>query len=124
VTGLAFRYCAEATAYHIHSHTLRELLLKREEAGRSSLGHLLTKHPDRARELSVETLMPLARDDSPLLRLRKRASRVLLATPFETPATSLAGARWLGPLAYPLIDYLIAAAYRKGLAQAARSGSL
>jgi len=122
--GLAFLYCAEAIAYHTHSHTLHELLLKREEAGRSSLGHLLAKHPDRARELSVEALLPLARGDSPVLRLRKRASRVLLATPFETLAASLAGARWLGPLAHPLIDYLILAAYRKGLAQAARSESL
>jgi len=124
VTGLEFRYCAEAIAYHTHSHTLRELLMKREEAGRSSLGHLLTKHPDRVRELSVEALMPLAHDDSPLLRLRKRASRVLLAAPFETLGASLAGTRWLGPLAHPLIDYLIAAAYRRGLAQAASSGSL
>lgn len=118
--GLTFWYCVEAIAHHIHSHTLRELLSKRQEAARSSLGQLIRKHPQRARELSIDVLTPPAPNDSTTMRLRKRAYAVVLSPPFEAIAQSLAEARWLGPLANPLFDYLVAAAYRRGLAEAAR----
>lgn len=115
VAGLAFWYCPEAVAYHIHYHSLDDLLSKRLEGARSSLGHLLAKHPDRARDLSVELLLPVSASDRPALRIRKFLTQCPMRRPWTDLARALAPLRWLGPLAYPLFDYLVATAYCHGL---------
>jgi len=115
---LAFRYCSTAVAYHIHEHTLDGLLEKRLDAARSSLPLLLKLHPGRADELSLRLLLPIRQDDSPWLRLRKSALRVLLARPFQMLSKPMARSRRLGRLAHPFLDHLIAAAYARGLRDA------
>ncbi len=118
VAGLGFRYCPTAIAYHIHYHSVEQLLDKRLESARSSLSYLLSKHPARARDLSVDILLPPKPTDDPSVRTRKLFHRALMARPFVAMARRLVRGRALGRLAFPLFDYLIAAAYMRGLAEA------
>ncbi len=117
VAGLAFRYCPEAVAYHIHYHSLDQLLGKRFEGARSSLPVLLRKHPDRAAELSVEALMPADQGDGLALRARKLLMRAAMSKPPRALARRLACGRFLGRLTLTAIDFLVAAAYFDGLAE-------
>ncbi|MFH1502996.1 MAG: glycosyltransferase [Candidatus Eisenbacteria bacterium] len=121
--GLRFRYCPEALAYHIHHHSLRQLVDKRYESARGSLGHLLDRHPDRGRELKVDALLPPGEADGGLLRARKLLTRAVTSRPATAIATALAGGPFLGPVTFRAIDLLIAAAYRRGLADSVRAGS-
>jgi glycosyltransferase involved in cell wall biosynthesis len=115
IAGLSFWYCSDAVAHHIHYHSLDDLLAKRLEGARSSLAHLLAKHPERARDLSVDVLLPISHDDPPGLRIRKRLTQCPMRRPWTDIARVLARLRCLGPLAHPLIDYLVATAYCHGL---------
>jgi GT2 family glycosyltransferase len=116
--GLQFWYCSGAVAYHIHHHTLDQLLSKRLESARSTLPHLIGKHPDRVHDLSLDVLLPPAAHDAAALRARKRLLRGLAAAPLERAARAIAPSTCLGRLAFPLLDYLIACQYRRGLAEA------
>lgn len=116
--GLEFRYCPRAVAHHIHHHSLDQFLRKRREAAGSSLRLLLEKHPDRARELSVDVLMPARADDRLGLRLRKLAVRSAMMEPSRRLARSVARGPFLGHLTLAAIDFLVAAAYLDGLSAA------
>ncbi len=113
--GLAFHYCPEAVAYHIHFHSLDQLLEKRYESARGSLRHLLRKHPDRARELSVDLLSPAVGGESASARLRRAAVLVALSGPSVAAARAIAEGPFMGGLTHRAIDLLIADAYRRGL---------
>ncbi len=113
--GLSFWYVSDAVAHHIHHHSVDQFLEKRLIAARSSLLYLLEKHPGRARDLSVEALLPASPEDGARLRLKKFLVTLLMARPLGRGARGLVDARWLGRMAYPLFDYLVAAAYHRGL---------
>lgn len=117
--GLLFWYCADAVAYHMHHHTLDQLLSKRLESARTTLPHLIGKHPDRVGDLSLDLLLPPSVRDTASLRARKLLFRALAAPPLERAARAAAPCACLGRLAYPVLDYLIACQYRRGLAEAA-----
>ena len=117
VAGLAFLYCPEAVAYHIHHHSLDQLLGKRFEGARSSLRVLLRKHPDRAAELSMEALLPAHPSDGLALRTRKLLTRAAMSKAPRTVAHRLACGPFLGRLTLAAIDLLVAAAYLDGLAE-------
>ena len=112
--GLKFMYCAEAVAYHLHVQTLDDVLTKRMDGVRPLL-LLLTKHPDRACELSVDVLMPPASGDPPGVRLRKLLLAFSTNRLFYTLVKSIAGAVWLRGLSRNATIYLIACQYRRGL---------
>jgi glycosyltransferase involved in cell wall biosynthesis len=116
--GLSFRYCPDAVAYHIHYHSLDELLRKRYESAKGSLDYLLHKFPDRAAELSVDVLLPRAPGDGPGLHLRKAIVGLAMSRPFVALARAIADAPFMGELTYRAIDFLIADCYRRGLADA------
>ena len=113
--GLSFWYLEDAIAHHIHHHSVDQLLEKRLIAARSSLPLLLERHPGRARDLSITELLPPSPDDTGWVLLRKSILTFLMAGPLERAARRLVEIHWLGPVAYPLFDYLIAATYRRGL---------
>jgi glycosyltransferase involved in cell wall biosynthesis len=115
--GVSFWYLEDALAQHIHHHSIDQFLEKRRIAARSSLSYLLEKHPSRARDLSVEALLPPSPADRAGLRMRKLLASALMARPLVALARRLIGADWLGPAVYPLFDYLIAAEYRRGLGE-------
>jgi len=115
--GLSFWYCSEAVAYHIHHHTLDQLLSKRLESARSTLPRLIAKHPDRVSDLSLDVLLPADPRDPPALRARKLLFRCAAALPFERAVRLIAPCARLGRLSYPLLDYLVACQYRRGLAE-------
>jgi glycosyltransferase involved in cell wall biosynthesis len=116
--GVTFWYLADALAHHIHYHSVDQFLEKRLAAARSSLAHLLEKHPGRARDLSVDALLPPSPGDGIGLRARKLLMSLVLAPPLARAARMLVEARWLGRASYPVFDYLIAATYHRGLREA------
>lgn len=113
--GLAFRYCPDAVAYHIHFHSLDQLLEKRYESAKGSLRHLLRKHPDRAAELSVELLLPESGGEEASRRLRRAAVSAAMSPPAVAAARAIAAGPFLGRLTFKAIDLLIADSYRRGL---------
>ncbi|MBN2565680.1 MAG: glycosyltransferase [Candidatus Eisenbacteria bacterium] len=115
--GLGFRYCSTAVAYHIHHQTLDQVLSKRSETA-CSLLQLLAKHPHRASELSLDVLMPPRPGDGPGLRIRKLAVAAATNTLFRGAVRALARRVWLRRLSVPVMVYLIACQYRRGLARA------
>lgn len=122
--GLEFWYCREAVAHHIHHHSLDQLLAKRLESARSTLPYLIRKHPDRIGDLSLDLLLPPAPHDPAALRARKALFRCLAAAPLERAGRAIALHAWPRRLAYPVLDYLIACQYRRGLAEAAPGAAL
>lgn len=121
--GLVFRYCPEALAYHIHHHSLDQLLAKRYESARGSLEHLLKKHPERAAELSVDVLIPTRATDGPSGRLRKALVSAAMSAPMVAAATAIARGPFLGGLTYKAIDLLVADSYRRGLRDSRSDGA-
>jgi glycosyltransferase involved in cell wall biosynthesis len=112
--GLRFMYCAEAVAYHIHTQTLDDVLAKRIGSVPPLL-LLLTKHPDRTSELSIDVLMPPAPGDSAGVRLHKLLLAFSTNRLFYTLVKSLARVVWLRGLSRDVMVYLIACQYRRGL---------
>jgi GT2 family glycosyltransferase len=123
IAGLAFRYCADAVAHHIHHHSLDQLLEKRREGARSSLRLLLRKHPDRIVDLSVDALMPRRAGDGPVLRTRKLSVRAAVSGPMRALARRIACGPFLGRPTLWAIDLLVAAAYFDGLAESEASSA-
>lgn len=121
--GLRFWYCSAAVAYHIHSHTLDELLAKRLEGARSSLPLLLRKFPEKASDLSVDALLPSSPSDPTALRMKKALVALATAPPFLALARAVARAEFLGAASRPFIDLLVAASYREGLRLAAEDSA-
>lgn len=112
--GLAFFFCADAVAYHLHDQSLDDVLAKRIDTARP-LRRLLAKHPHRARELSADVLMPVGPGDPVPLRLRKLAIAAATNPFFYTVVKWLAGAFWLRALSRDVMVYLLACQYRRGL---------
>ena len=112
--GLKFMYCAEAVAYHLHDQTLDDVLAKRLDTARPLL-RLLAKHPQRARELSADLLMPPSPRDAAGLRFRKLLVALATNRLFYKLVKSVAGAVWLRGLSRDVMVYLIASQYRRGL---------
>ncbi len=117
--GVAFWYCAEAVAYHIHVQTLDQVLAKRLDTA-APLKILLDRHPHRARELSADLLTPVSDTDPAALRLRKLVIAAATNRLFYGAVKAIAGALWLGSLSRDVMAYLIACQYRKGLAEVYR----
>jgi glycosyltransferase involved in cell wall biosynthesis len=117
--GLGFRHCARAVAYHMEPMTLGEFLERRREAPRA-IAALLRKHPHRADDLPFAALMPASPSDPALLRARKAVVRALTAPPLPTLVRRAAESFWWGGLSVPLVTYLVAAEYRRGLEEAMR----
>ncbi len=76
---------------------------------------LLTKHPDRTSELSIDVLMPPAPGDSAGVRLHKLLLAFSTNRLFYTLVKSLARVVWLRGLSRDVMVYLIACQYRRGL---------
>lgn len=119
-TGVRFRYCSQAIAYHVHPQTLGDVLGKRREAVRPML-RVLAGHPERIGDLSLTALMPPGRTDGPALRARKLAVAALTVRPVALAVEGLARSFHMGRLSLPVMTYLIAATYRRELASAALS---
>jgi glycosyltransferase involved in cell wall biosynthesis len=117
--GVSFWYLKDAVAQHIHYHSIDQFLEKRRIAARSSLSYLLRRHPGRARDLSMEALLPPSPADPRSLRFRKLLIGLLMARPFAASARRAVDMRWLGRASYPAFDYLIASACYHGLREAA-----
>lgn len=115
VADLDFWYCPEALAYHIHHHTVEQLLAKRFECARSSLGYVLEKHPGTAHELSVDVLLPPSDEDPVSMKLKKLLVRMAMNRCLYGAGRKLAEMNFLGRLTHPVFDYLIACSYYRGL---------
>jgi len=112
--GVVIRFVEEARSFHIHPHTLREVLEKKTLCGRSSLPYLFEKHPESRRELGFHRFDPPRRGDPPGLNLRRIVYRTLLRLPLA-PAAGAAARVDLGRLTDLAIDYLVLTRYLKGL---------
>ncbi|MBD3367958.1 MAG: glycosyltransferase [Candidatus Eisenbacteria bacterium] len=115
--GLDFRHCPDAVAYHMEPMTLDGFLEKRREAP-LAIAALLEKHPHRAVDLPFAALMPPASGDHAWLSVRKAAVRLLTARPLCSVVKGLASSFWWGRLSVPIVTYLVACEYRRGLATA------
>ena len=114
IEGLDFWFCPEALAYHMHDQSLEQVLEKRLDTAKP-LRLLLDRHPHRASELSADVLLPPSGEDSAALALRKLAIRLATNRLFYGLVRALASAFWLRRLSRPVMVYLIACQYRKGL---------
>jgi glycosyltransferase involved in cell wall biosynthesis len=55
--GIRFRALTTPVPVHVHHHTLDQYLAKKVECGRHSLPHLARLHPDRIREMQLESVV-------------------------------------------------------------------
>jgi len=117
--GFAFRHCPGAVAYHMEAMTLEGFLARREEATRA-IAAILAKHPHRARDIPASVLLPPDPADPASLRARKALLRVLTASPFCRLVRGAASAFWWRSLSVPVVTYLVACGYRRGLADGLR----
>ncbi len=114
--GLSTWYCGEARALHVHPQSFDDILDKRIENA-PPLRHLLAKHPDRAGEMMVDVLLPVAAGDSAALRVRKLLVAVATNRLFYRTVRAVARTIWLRGLSLKVMTYLIACQYRAGLAR-------
>lgn len=121
VAGMEFWFCDRAVSYHVHAQTLDQVLDKRFDTA-LPLTLLLERHPNRAKELSVDVLLPPSPDDPPGLRFRKLAVLLITNPLFYAVARGLARGVWLGPLSCRTMMFLIACQYRRGLREVASRG--
>jgi len=117
--GIAFRHCPGAVAHHMESLDLDDFLRRRREAPHAIVA-LIEKHPDRAGDLPVTILMPPAPDDPASIRLKKALLRLATAEPFCALARWAARTFWWRSLSVPIVTYLVACEYRRGLPVALR----
>jgi glycosyltransferase involved in cell wall biosynthesis len=116
--GLGFFRLEGARGWHIHHHSLGEYLEKKVICGRETLPRLAGLHPHRLREMQLDLIWPPGPDSAP-----RRWMARLLAVSFQLGIPSgvrglvgrglLPGPRWLRRRLY---DYLVLAAYARGLA--------
>lgn len=121
-TGLKFYSLPSAVGEHVHHHTLEEYLQKKQICGEQTLPQLARLHPHRMAEMKLDILAGLSRGASFERRVLGRA----LATSWRLGGARCA--RWilatgslpLTPgLRHRLYDYLVLAAYDRGLRRAA-----
>ena len=112
--GIRFRFVKEARSFHIHPHSLEEVLEKKTLCGRSSLPYLFAKHPRTKRELGYERFDPPRAGDPLLLNAKRIWYRTLLSRPVYELVKPLAGLP-LGKLTERVLDYLVQYHYLEGM---------
>ena len=115
--GLEFHFLEGALGWHAHHHTLDEYFEKKRICGRETLPRLLELHPGRAREMQLDLLLP-----QPSTPPAAQALGGLLRASFQLGAPGLfravvgAAASLMPPeTRYRIYDYLVLAAYDRGL---------
>jgi glycosyltransferase involved in cell wall biosynthesis len=112
--GLTLRFVEGARSFHIHPHTLEEVLEKKTLCGRASLPYLFRKHPEVRREMGYERFDPPRAGDPPGLNLRRIWYRTLLSPPVYALVKPLARLP-LGPVTDRALDYLVQYHYLLGM---------
>ena len=112
--GLTFRYVKGARSWHIHAHSLEDVLAKKTLCGRSSLRYLFEKHPETRREMRYERFDPVRSGDPLLLNVERMMYRLAFTRPVYAVMRGLANV-WLGPVTYKVLDYLVQYHYLAGL---------
>ncbi|RKZ13418.1 hypothetical protein DRQ53_13345 [bacterium] len=111
--GARFRYLAASVGEHVHHHTLREYLDKKQTCGQQTLPRIAQLHPARAREMRLD-LLPGIGPESALSTLLELSWRWGLPYAVRAVVAAWPG-HWMAPLSYPAMDYLVLSAYRDGL---------
>jgi glycosyltransferase involved in cell wall biosynthesis len=112
--GLTIGFVPEARSYHIHPHSLEEVLEKKTLCGRSSLPYLFRKHPETRRALGYQRFDPPRGGDPLGLNLARMFYRAALTTPVYHLVKPLARVD-LGGLTDLVLDYLVQYHYLEGL---------
>jgi glycosyltransferase involved in cell wall biosynthesis len=112
--GITIGFVSSARSFHIHPHSLEELLEKKTLCGRSSLPYLFRKHPETRRELGYHRFDPPRGGDSPRLNLTRLFFRALLTRPVYWLTKPLARVD-MGRLTDLVLDYLVQYHYLEGL---------
>lgn len=113
--GLTVRFVEAARSYHIHPHTLDEVLEKKTLCGRASLPYLFRKHPETRRELGYHRFDPPRRGDGVALNLKRLGLRFLLR-PWAYRLVKPLARVDLGRVTDLAMDYLVQYHYLEGLA--------
>jgi glycosyltransferase involved in cell wall biosynthesis len=119
---LSIRFVADARSFHIHPHTLDDVLAKKTICGRSSLRYLFARHPETRFQLGYQRFDPPRRGDPAGLNLRRRVFRALFTRPVYALVKPLARVD-LGKLTDAVIDYLVQYHYLEGLRLPALPGT-
>jgi glycosyltransferase involved in cell wall biosynthesis len=111
---LPMYFVREARSYHIHPHTLEEVLAKKTLSGRSSLRVLFEKHPEVRVALGYPRFDPARRGDPLGLNLTRMLFRTLFTPPVYRALKPLARIE-LGGVTDRVLDYLVQYHYLEGL---------
>ncbi len=112
--GLGFRFVEGARSFHIHPHSLAEVLEKKTLCGMSSLPYLFNKHPETRRALGYDRFDPPRAGDPWKLNVARVVYRTLLTRPVYSVVKPLARLP-LGGLTDRVLDYLVQYHYLEGL---------
>jgi GT2 family glycosyltransferase len=105
--GTRFLFARGAVSVNHDPPDLEDMIEKVREWGRHTLPIFMHTHPRLARHLWVHLGEPLRPGREPLgLTLRKAGLRMALIPPFYAVARALYRLRRLGPLLFPVIDYI------------------
>jgi len=111
---LTIGFVPGARSYHIHPHSLEEVLEKKTLCGRSSLPYLFRKHPETRRALGYERFDPPRGGDPLGLNLARVFYRIALTPPVYHLVKPL-GRVDLGKLTDLALDYLVQYHYLEGM---------
>ena len=113
--GVRLLYDSQAAAEHMDRIDLKNLIEKKEDAGKS-LPHLLSKFPELADEMRIRPFLPPdLSEDPPTVLLAKLAAGFLLNPMPYALATWLAPKLKPSRFAYALMDYIVQFSYIRGL---------
>jgi hypothetical protein len=118
--GARFVFAEEAISYNHHPPDIDDMLEKVREWGGLTMPVLAERHPELERAVLAHLAHPLKPGRESLwLSLKKIAIRFALLPPFYGLARLIYRLTFLGPLLFPLIDYLrlynYLGAYRRAL---------
>ena len=114
--GGEFVYAGNAESFHIHRHSLNELLEKKVLCGKSSLRILIDKHPELGKVLRLNLLeRPSLTKDDPDDILRKLLLTIFLRKPFFRTGRFIAEHAPANPATFKLMDFLVFYCYAEGL---------
>ena len=111
---LTVGFVPEARSFHIHPHSLEEVLKKKTLCGRSSLPYLFKKHPETRRALGFHRFDPPRAGDPVVQNLKRRIYRLLLTPPVYALVKPIAGLPF-GRVTECVLDYLVQYHYLEGL---------
>jgi glycosyltransferase involved in cell wall biosynthesis len=111
---LSIGFVTEARSFHIHPHSLEDVLAKKTLCGRSSLPYLFQKHPETRPALGYHRFDRPRAGEGVGLNLCRLLYRTLLTWPVYRAVKPLAGID-LGKLTDKVIDYLVQYHYLQGL---------